>query len=88
MPFLVEDGGRLGAHAHSLLNAPYVHQGRRSRAPYQDLNGAILRIDGASQVSLWVQRWKRHISTWLHLTLSRQLLRLFCPKQASDAIFS
>jgi hypothetical protein len=87
--FAVEDGGRLEAHAQSFfrcLVVRVVRQGRRSRTPSRDSSGAILRIDGATQVILLVQRWQRHISTWLHLTLSRQLLGLFCPQQAADAI--
>jgi hypothetical protein len=55
VPFAVEDGGRLGAHAQSFLRTlaeRAVRQGRMSRAPSRDLNGAILRSDGATQVSL------------------------------------
>ena len=92
VPLAVEDGGRLGAHAQTFLRTlaeRTVRQGRMSRTPYRDLNGDILRSDGATHVSLWVQRWQRHISTWMHLTLSRQLLGLFCPHEApTNAIFS
>ena len=91
VPFALEDSGRLGAHAQSFrrtLAEIAVSQGRRSRPATCDPNGFILRSDGASHVSLWVQRWQRHISSWLHLSLSRQLLKLFCPQQANTAIFS
>jgi hypothetical protein len=91
VPFAVEDGGRLGAHAQAFLRAlaeRAVEQGRRSRPPLRDPTGSVVRGDGATQVSLWVQRWQRHISTWLHISLSRQLLRLFCPQQAAEDIYS
>jgi hypothetical protein len=47
-----------------------------------DPSGAVVRGDGATKVSLWVQRWQRHISSWLHLSLSRQLLRQVVLPQA------
>ncbi len=59
IPFAVEDGGRLGAHAQSFLHSlaeRAVRQGRRSRPQLRDPGGNILRSDGATQVSLWVQR--------------------------------
>ena len=57
--FAVEDGSRLGAHAHAFFRSLVernIRQGRRSRFPGCDPNGIILRNDGATQVSLWVQR--------------------------------
>jgi len=89
--FALEDGGRLGAHAHAFLRSlagRVFHHGRRSRSPACDPSGNILRSDGATHVSLWVQRWQRHISSWHHLSLSRQLLRLFSPQQAAKDFFS
>ena len=66
VPFAVEDGGRLGAHAQAFLRSlaeRAVRQGRRSRPAMRDPSGAVVRSDGATQVSLWVQRWQRHISS-------------------------
>ena len=80
VPFAVEDGGQLGAHAQSFLRAlaeRAVHQGHRSRRASCDPNGVILRSDGGSHVSIWVQRLHRHISSWPRLSLSMQLLRLY-----------
>jgi len=60
VPFADEDGGRLGAHTHAFLRSLAerdVRQDRRSRSPARDLGGSILRSDGATQVSIWVQRW-------------------------------
>ena len=91
VPFAVEDGGRLGAHAQAFLRTlaeRAVRHGRRSRPQMRDPSGTVVRGDGATQVSLWVQRWQRHISSWLHLSLSRQLLRLFFPQQAGENLFS
>jgi hypothetical protein len=91
VPIVVEDGGILGAHAQAFLRSlaeRAVLQGRRIRAQARYPGGTILKSDGATRVSLWVQRWKRHISSWLHLSLSRQLLRLFCPQQAATDIYS
>ena len=31
------------------------------------------------QVSLWMQRWQNRLSTWLHVSLSQQILRLHRP---------
>ena len=31
------------------------------------------------QVSLWMQRWQNRLSTWLHVSLSQQILRLYRP---------
>jgi hypothetical protein len=91
VPFAVEDGGRLGAHAQALLRMlaeRAVREGRRSRPPLRDPVGNVARGDGATQVSLWVQRWQRHISAWLHISMSRQLLRLFCTQQAVEDIYT
>ncbi len=60
VPFAVEDGGRLGAHAQSFLRSlaeRAVQAGRRSRPPQRDPCGSVVRSDGATQVTLWVQRW-------------------------------
>jgi hypothetical protein len=65
IPFAVEDGGRLGAHAQAFLRTlaeRAVRQGRRSRAQLRDPGGNVLRSDGATQVSLRVQRCQWHIA--------------------------
>ena len=31
------------------------------------------------QVSLWMQRWQQRLSTWLYVSLSQQILRLYRP---------
>jgi len=91
IPFAVEDGGRLGAHAQAFLCTlaeRAVRQGWRSRAQLRGPGGNVLRSDGATQVSQRVQRWQRHISSWLHLSLSMQLLILFCPQQTAEDFYT
>jgi len=91
IPFPVEDGWGLGAHAQAFLRIlaeRAVRSGRRSRAQLWDPGGNVSSGDGATQVPLWVQRWQRHISSWLHLSLSRQLLRLFCPHHAAEDLYT
>ena len=36
-------------------------------------------LSPSMQVSLWMQRWQHRLSTWLHVSLSQQLLRLYRP---------
>ncbi len=66
IPFAMDDGVRLGAHAQAFLCTlaeRAVRQGRRSRAQLRGLGGNVLRSDGATQVSLWVHRLQLHISS-------------------------
>ena len=91
VPFAVEDGGRLGAHAQAFLRTlaeRTIRQGRKSRPSSLDPSGIVVHGAGATHMSLWIKRWQRHISTCLHLSLSRQLLRLFCPQHAEEGFFS
>ena len=76
VPFAMEDGGTLGAHAHALLKTPAehavsagCHSSPDSRSP----------LSPSMQVSLWMQRWQNRLSTWLHVSLSQQILRLYRP---------
>ena len=85
VPFAMEDGGTLGAHALALLNQLAEFAVSRgcfcspdSRAP----------ITAPMQVSLWMQRWQHRLSTWLHVTLSQQLLRMYHPEGALSAVLS
>ena len=58
IPFAMDDGGRLEAHAQAFLCTlaeRAVRQGRRSRAQLRGPGGNVLRSDGATQVPLWVQ---------------------------------
>ena len=76
VPFAMEDGGTLGAHALALL---------KMLAEYAVAQGCYSSPDSRSpltppmQVSLWMQRWQQRLSTWLHVSLSQQILRLYRP---------
>ena len=73
VPFAMEDGGTLGAHALALL---------KQLAEFAVSRGCFCSPDSRApltapmQVSLWMQRWQHRLSTWLHVTLSQQLLRM------------
>jgi hypothetical protein len=81
VPFSVEDGGRLGAHALALLTVlatvalekghqpPNVYRFHRPLAP--------------ARASLWIQRWQQRLSSWLHLAVPKHGIRLLCPDTAT-----
>ena len=83
--FAMEDGGTLGAHALALL---------KQLAEFAVSCGSFCSPDSRApltapmQVSLWVQRWQHRLSTWLHVTLSQQLLRMYHPDGALSAVLS
>ena len=70
VPFAVEEGGRMGAHALALL---------RQLAERGVASGHLRRQftpkHPAQCVAYWVRRWMRRISATIHFSLSRQLLR-------------
>ena len=81
----MEDGGRLGAHAQALLRSfatLAVEKGRRPLRAYRDSSSSSPTL-----ASLWVQRWQQRLSTWMHLALSKQVLRILCPDAASRQSF-
>ena len=86
VPFAMEDGGRFGAHALALAFL-------RSLAEHAVSQGVFCAPDSfaslkpAMQVSLWVQRWQQRLSAWLHVSLSRQLLRLYQPADSFDLVY-
>ena len=75
----MEDGGTLG-DAHALLAL------LKQLAEFAVARGCFSSPDSWApltapmQVSLWMQRWQHRLSTWLHVTLSQQLLRLCHPE--------
>ena len=77
--------GTLGAHALALL---------KQLAEFAVSRGSFCSPDSRApltapmQVSLWVQRWQHRLSTWLHVTLSQQLLRMYHPDGALSAVLS
>ena len=76
VPFAMEDGGTLGAHAHALLKTLAEHAVSAGRYSSPDSRSPL---SPSMQVSLWMQRWQHRLSTWLHVSLSQQILRLYSP---------
>jgi len=77
VPFVVEGRGRLGAHAQALLRAlasTILSKGRKP--PYAK---GVEAMTYPMLVSLWVKRWQQRISEWLHLAISRHVVRMLCP---------
>ncbi len=77
VPFAMEDGGRLGAHALALLRAMTIvalDKGRRPPLAYRSAG-----VSAPTLVSLWVQRLQQRLSTCLHLAISKHVTRLMCP---------
>ena len=81
VPFAIEDGGRLGAHAHAPLRALAIAALSKGRSP--PFVKGIENMSRNMLVSLWVRRWQQRLSTWLHLAISRHTLRLLCPQIAA-----
>ncbi len=81
VPFAIEDGGRLGAHAQALLRALAIAALSKGRRP-PFVKGAET-MSHNMLVSQWVRRWQQRLSAWLHLAISRHTLRLLCPQIAA-----
>ena len=81
VPFALEDGGRLGAHAHALLRSfatLAIEKGRRPPLAYRDSSSSAPTL-----AYMWVQIWQQRLSTWIYLALSKQVLRIMCPDAAA-----
>ena len=80
IPFAMEDGGTHWepAHAHdALLKTLDEHAVSAGRYSLPDSRSPL---SPSMQVSLiWMQRWQNRLSTWLHVSLSQQILRLYRP---------
>ena len=88
----MEDGILLGAHAHAfLLGLPrMVVQRNKHYRPLMLLDSVGELAKGektTTQINLRVQRWHMRLSSWLHVTLSRQLLRMHCSHSTAAACF-
>ena len=76
IPFAIEDGDSLGAHAHALLRALATTSLAKRRTP--PLAKGVEGLPHPMHVSLWVRRWQQRISAWLHIAISRHAVRLLC----------
>jgi hypothetical protein len=81
VPFAVEDGGRLGAHAQALLRALASAALAKGRSP--PFARGLDKLTHNMQISLWVRRWQQRLSAWVHLSISRHAMRLLCPAVAA-----
>ena len=79
VPFSVEDGGRIGAHGLALLKALVELESWKVIGKFPFHTGYDNATPSMLVSLLWVQRWQSSISSWLHVTLSRQLLRMYKP---------
>ena len=86
VPFAVEDGGRLGAHALALLRGLAIAALAKGRSPPGP--GREGMLTHPMLVSRWTQKWQQQISTWLHLALSKHTLRLLCPATAAGTAYT
>ncbi len=73
VPFAMEDGGGLGAHAHATLKLLAKYAVGKGRLPPRARH--VAPPLPPATVALWIRRWHHRLSAWLHLTLSRQVLR-------------
>ena len=73
-------GGTLGAHAHALLKTLAEHAVSAGRYISPDSRSPL--SPPMQVVSLWMQRGQNRLSTWLHVSLSQQILHLYRPVSA------
>ena len=86
VPFAIEDGGRIGAHGQALLRMLAEYAVAKGKLPPFARHSAPPTPPAA--VSLWTRRWQQRLSVWLHLTLSRQVLRYLAPTLAAGVRYS
>jgi hypothetical protein len=80
VPYAVEDGGRLGAHALALLKATVaLEKGRQP--PHHAYRFHI--PPAPTLASVWTQSWRQRMSSWLHFAISKHAIRLLCPDTAA-----
>ena len=73
VPFVLEEGGRVGDHALALLSEIAelgAQAGKLNKAPE---SWASSSPNAAS--AYWVRKWKQEVSGWLQVTMSDTLLR-------------
>ena len=73
IPFATENGGRIGAHGQVALRMLAEYVVAKGKLPPMATRAAPLIPPEA--VAMWTRRWQQKLYVWLHLTLSRQVLR-------------
>ena len=74
----MEDGGTLGAHAHALLKTLAEHAVSAGRYSSPDSRSPLSPAPHAG-VTLDAALAEYRLSTWLHVSLAQQILRLYRP---------
>ena len=85
VPFAMEDGGTLGAHAHALLKTLAEHAVSAGRHISPDSRSPL---SPSMQVSLWMQRWQNRLSTWLHMLAFHSRFSVFTGLQGFSLLVS
>ena len=86
LPFAMEDGGRIGAHGQVVLRMLADDAVAKGELPPRPRNAP--HFSPPVEVSLLVRRWQQRLFPWLHLTLSRQLLRYLAPSLVTGARYT
>ena len=86
VPFAMEDGGRIGAHGQAVLRMLAEYAVAKGKMP--SLPARATPLLPPEVVALWVRRWQQRLSVWLHLTLSRQVMRYLAPSLVGGVSFS
>ena len=81
----MEDGGRIGAHGQAVLMMLAEYVVAKGKLP--PLPARVAPLLPLKAVAMWVRRWRQRLSVWLHLTLSRQVLRYLAPSVAGGVSF-
>jgi len=82
----MENGGRIGAHGHATLKMLAEYAVAKGKTPPMSARAAPLQPPEV--VAMWMRRWQQKISVWLHLTLSRPVLRYPAPSVATSVSYS
>ena len=82
----MEDGGRIGARGQAVPRMLAEYDVAKGKMP--SLPARAPPILPPEAVAMWVRRWQQRLSVWLHLTMSRQVLRYLAPSLAGGVSFS
>ena len=85
IPFAMEDGGWIGAHGQATLRMLAEYAVAKGKAPPMSARATPLQPPEA--VAMWMRRWQQKLSVWLHLTLSRQVLRYLATSVATGVCY-
>ena len=84
--FAMKDGGRIGARGQASLRMLAEFAAAKEKLPPMYARDAPLSPPEA--VAMWIRRWQQRLSVWLHLTLSRYVLRYLAPSVVARTTYS